>query len=31
MGLDELADFFVRRQLAVLSLGPELAERQLQS
>lgn len=31
MGLDELADFFVRRQLAVLSLAPELAERQLQS
>jgi AcrR family transcriptional regulator len=26
MGLDEVADFFVRRQLAVLSLPPELAD-----
>jgi AcrR family transcriptional regulator len=27
MGLDEIADFFIRRQLAVLSLPPELADR----
>ena len=27
MGLDEIADFFVRRQLAVLSLPAELADR----
>jgi AcrR family transcriptional regulator len=27
LGLEELADFFVRRQLALLSLPPELAER----
>ena len=27
LGLDELADFFVQRQLAVLSLSPELADR----
>lgn len=27
LGLDEVADFFVRRQLAVLSLPPELADR----
>jgi TetR/AcrR family transcriptional regulator, cholesterol catabolism regulator len=26
LGLDELADFFVRRQLAVLGLSPELAD-----
>jgi hypothetical protein len=25
MSLDEIADFFVRRQLAVLGLSPELA------
>lgn len=27
LGLDEIADFFIRRQLAVLSLPPELADR----
>ncbi len=27
LGLDEVADFFIRRQLAVLSLPPELADR----
>jgi hypothetical protein len=29
MGLDEVADFFVRRQLAVLSLPPKLADRKI--
>jgi TetR/AcrR family transcriptional regulator, cholesterol catabolism regulator len=31
MGLDEIADFFIRRQLGVLSLPPELAERKVKS
>ena len=31
MGLDEIAEFYVRRQLAVLSLPPELAERTITS
>ena len=29
MGLDEVADFFTRRQLAVLSLPPKLADRKI--
>ncbi len=31
MALDEIADFFVRRQLAVLALEPELADRKLKA
>jgi AcrR family transcriptional regulator len=31
MGLDEIADFFVRRQLAVLSLPPKLADRKIKA
>ena len=29
MALEEVADFFVRRQLAVLGLAPELADREV--
>jgi AcrR family transcriptional regulator len=31
MGLDEVADFFIRRQLAVLSLSPKLADRKIKA
>ena len=31
MGLDEVADFFMRRQLAVLSLPPKLADRKVKA